>query len=204
MEVLSWLLTYELPERHLGDFIEFTNIVYDPDPENSHIELRCFDFLVREKSPWVLYIQSNRAKISNLLVWKAIQEKIEMMFSELFFIVEPSGFGEEVEPQLALRAYATTIGKLRNGARSDRHNFYTYMTEVEREVRKLFVAGIENIKTVKVRKQLALFPHIRDNLHTINTDKHEEYYFECEGSNLQACLRHFALDSQRTISNNIQ
>ena len=44
----------------------------------------------------------------------------------------------------------------------------------------------------------------KPRLADIKWDNFKESYFECDGSNLKACLSHHAIDSSRTTSNDVK
>ena len=203
-DILSWLVSYELPERFLQDFIKSTSIIFDPDPENSHAGISCYDFIDQQKSPWVLCLCFDRAKISNLLVWKSIQAKLDDVLGESFFMSEEVGYGEELDPKLSLRAYAETVHDVRRTHPIDGKNFYKFMCTSEDVAKGLNVGGLRGIKAVHLKKKMTPTIPSKPKLTDIKWENFEEYYFDCEGSNLKGCLSHHAIDFRRTTSNDVR
>lgn len=76
-QILSSVLSFDIPERHVKDFLHASRIYYDANPEQSNIGAPNNELTKDEKrTPWVISLIFDKKKITSNSTWNVIHGNI--------------------------------------------------------------------------------------------------------------------------------
>lgn len=85
-QILSSVLSFDIPERHVKDFLYASRIYYDANPEQSNIGAPNTELAKTEerRTPWVISLIFDKKKITSNSTWNVIHGNIEKKLEENF------------------------------------------------------------------------------------------------------------------------
>ena len=66
--MISELISFELPEKYIKDYLISSKIYYDPIPSESRVNIP-FTITNKSTSPWVISLLFDKTKIINGKIW---------------------------------------------------------------------------------------------------------------------------------------
>ena len=86
---------HNLPERHLGDYLEASRFYYDPNPYNTKINgFSPKTDVDLKRTPWVINLEFNQKKVNSKAIWTSIIEKLRKEVGRYFEIFETKEYVE--------------------------------------------------------------------------------------------------------------
>jgi len=195
----------------LGTVTAKTEIIYDPDEENSHIEadrefIQSFleipgteiDFNLY--SPWVLRFELDRRKMNDITM-SQIATVIKQEFSNHVLCIFPDDNDPNLVLRLRIKKDEKTVEKEKSTSEgsedTEEDREVEFLRRLESAIIDLQLRGIPNIKRVFLRQQSR-------KLYTADGQKEEkEWVLDTEGVNLLQVLACPEVDNVRTSSNDI-
>ena len=84
-ETVINFVMHNLPERHLGDYLEASRFYYDPNPYSTKITgFSPKTDIDLKRTPWVINLEFNQKKVNSKTIWTSIIEKLRKEVGKYF------------------------------------------------------------------------------------------------------------------------
>ncbi|KAL0487825.1 DNA-directed RNA polymerase II subunit RPB1 [Acrasis kona] len=203
----------ELEYTTLGTVTQATEIIYDPDPQNTVIARdqefvnEYWDLPDRQDksenlSPWVLRFVLDKKEMANMTM-AHVANRIDAEFGGDVRTI----FSDDNAPELVLLVRITkddSGGKAAAEEEQDHDQTVEFLRRLETQMLNgMLLRGIPDIKKVFQRKNEA-FQYNRSGQHKSKaTDEDSEWILDTEGINMLSVLAHKDVDPLRSFSNDI-